>query len=70
MIWVDESNHGRPPERLGIEHGFMTRDDIPEHLQEVERNLPGVNSMQLNPLLRVLNNRWAVMIVVLIKLLA
>lgn len=67
-IWVDKSNHGRAPQRLGLEHGFMTRGDILEHLQGVDRNLPGVNSVQLNALLRVVVNHWADLMVVSMKL--
>jgi hypothetical protein len=66
-IWVEKSHHGRPTERIGLKHGFMTRDDILEHLTEVDRNMPGVNTVQLNALLKRVINHWAVLMVVSMK---
>ena len=67
-IWVEKSHHGRPTERLGVRHGFMCRDDILEHLHEVDRNMPVVKLVQLNALLKVVINHWADLMVVSMKL--
>lgn len=67
-IWVEKSHHGRPTERVGLKHGFMTREDILEHLNDVDKNMPGVKTVQLNALIKRVLNHWADLMVVSMKL--
>lgn len=58
-IWVVKSHHGRHPQRLGLADGFTSREDILEHLKGVDTNLPVVEPVQLRELMRVVNDQWA-----------
>ncbi|MCH2145882.1 MAG: hypothetical protein MK082_12165, partial [Phycisphaerales bacterium] len=67
MVWIEKSHHGRPTDRVRLQHGFMTREDIFEHLDGVDRNMPCVNSIQLNVLLKRDLDHWADLMVVSMK---